>query len=48
MLKAVSAYLDKLKEAWLKDIQTVQLPVVEINKEEITDEELNNILKAME
>ena len=47
MLKAVSAYLNKLKDFWLQDIQNVQLPTI-INKEQINDEELNNILKAME
>jgi hypothetical protein len=47
MKEAVQAYLDVQKAKWLEDIARVQLPVV-IQKEEITDPELANILKAME
>lgn len=47
MKKAISNYLDVLKAKWLEDIKRVQLPVV-INKEEIKDSELSDIIKAME
>ena len=47
MKKAVNKYLDYLKAKWLEDVQKVQLPTI-INKEEISEEEFADIIKAME
>ena len=47
MKKAVNKYLDYLKSQWLEDVQKIQLPTI-INKEEISEEEFADIMKAME
>lgn len=47
MQKAVQKYLAYLQTKWLDDIQKVQLPTV-INKEEISDQEFADIMRAME